>query len=91
MKTSNLNIARHYHALALAEQKLYVFKTIKVAFAWESLNKNDPNGFFQKILAYLEEVKASEELPRDLKEWSNRLYTSYQIEYSIFKKSQQPV
>lgn len=91
MKTSNLNIAKHYHALVRAEQKLYIFKTIKVAFAWESLNKNDPSEFFLSILTYLEVVKTSEELPRDLKEWANRLYESYQIEYSIFKKSQQPV
>ncbi len=88
MKNSNLNIAKHYQALAMAEQKLYIFKTIKVAFAWDSLNRNDPSGFFQKILTYLEETKTSEELPKDLKEWANRLYASYQIEFSIFNKSQ---
>lgn len=55
MKTQDLNIAKHYQTMVMAEQKLYIFKTIKVAFAWESLNKNDPNGFFQKILTYLEE------------------------------------
>ena len=87
MKTQNLNIAKHYRTIAMAEQKLYIFKTIKVAFAWESLNRNDPNEFFLSILTYLQEVKASEELPQDLKEWANRLYDSYQIEYSIFNKS----
>lgn len=88
MKNSNSNIAKHYQALAIAEQKLYIFKTIKVAFAWESLNRNDPKRFFQIILTYLEEVKASEEMPQDLKEWANRLHTSYQIEFSIFNQSQ---
>lgn len=88
MKTQDLNIAKHYQALAMTEQKLYTFKTIKVAFAWESLNRNDPSEFFLSILTYLEEVKASEELPKDLKEWANRLHASYQIEFSIFNKSQ---
>lgn len=88
MKKSDLNIAKHYQALAVAEQKLYIFKTIKVAFAWESLSRNDPSKFFQSILIYLEEVKTSEELPLDLKEWANRLHTSYQIEFSNLNKSQ---
>lgn len=88
MKTPNVNVAKHYHALVIAEQKLNLLKTMKVAFAWESLNRNEPSGFFETILTYLEEVKASEEMPQDLKEWANRLHTSYQIEFSIFNQSQ---
>ena len=88
MKTTNLNVAKHYHALVMAEQKLYIFKTIKMAFAWQSLNKNDPGEFFLSILTYLEEVNTSEELPQDLKDWAKRLHTSYQIEFSIFNESQ---
>ncbi|MDZ4668458.1 MAG: hypothetical protein SGJ00_11335 [bacterium] len=89
MKTPNLKItiARHYRALAVAEQKLYIFKTIKVAFAWDSLNRNDPEGFFQKILLYLKEIRISNALPQDLKDWAERLLVSYQNEYSIFNQT----
>jgi hypothetical protein len=88
MKNSNLNIAKHYQALVIAEQKLNLLKTIKVAFAWESLNRNDPDGFFETIITYLQEVKASKEMPQDLKAWAQKLQVSYQIEFSIFYKSQ---